>query len=94
MTRVQSTIWRTKADDRNLLTLEGDRIVVPVHEVTPIELAELGEAIAELLAELRPAPHAAPAPPALPPPRRVPPPANHYDHPRPYIRDLAAYGPP
>ena len=56
MTRVQSTIWRTKADDRNLLTLEGDRIVVPVHEVTPIELAELGEAIAELLAELRPAP--------------------------------------
>ena len=42
MTRVQSTIWRSQADDRNLLTLEGDRIVVPVHEVTPTELlAEL-----------------------------------------------------
>ena len=56
MPRIQSTIWRTKADDRNLLTLEGDRIVVPVHEVTPTELAELGDAITELLAELRPAP--------------------------------------
>ena len=53
MTRVQSTIWRSQADDRNLLTLEGDRIVVPVHEVTPTELQELGYAIAELLAELR-----------------------------------------
>ena len=62
MPRIQSTIWRTKADDRNLLTLEGDRIVVPVHEVTPTELAELGDAITELLAELRPAPHAAPRP--------------------------------
>ena len=42
MTRLQSTIWRSKSDDRNLLTLEGDRIVVPVHEVTPTELlAEL-----------------------------------------------------
>ena len=53
MTRIQSTIWRSKADDRYLLSLEGDRLVVPIHESTPIELADLGEAIAELLAELR-----------------------------------------
>ena len=56
MPKIKSTIWRTKADDRNLLTLEGDLIIVPMHLVTLTELKELGQAIAELLAAVS-APH-------------------------------------
>ena len=53
MAKIHSTVWRSKADDRNLLSLEGNRILVPVHEVSPQELQELADAIDELLSDLR-----------------------------------------